>query len=358
MKIINTIRAKYKIPRSSGSFSGITKQYDLYKNQSNLRTVKKSLRGVKSYVMHKEKKKSSFRNPFFVYQLRDQIQIDLTDVSALSGSNNGVTFLLCGIDMFSKLAFCRGMISKSSDETLKALKKMLIFYKTLPKEILSDRGSEFKNDKVMTYLESLGIQQRFTNSTVKCGGVERFNKTIQGKIYRFLTENNTETFISKLDDLVHSYNSTKHRTIGFTPLQAETREYEEVVREKLVQFYFNRGKLSRRPKFKLGDHVRISKANNRFQRSYQVTQKYEIYEIITVKDKLPIPMYELKSLYKGHSLIGGFYESEIIKISCLRAVVLDRSADGSSILVEWSEDPEKVRSWIDIEKEEHICEDI
>ena len=50
------------------------------------------------------------------------------------------------------------------------------------------------------------------------------NRTLQGLIYKYLTNNNTWRYIDSLQDLVKSYWKRIHSTIGIFPLDAEKDE--------------------------------------------------------------------------------------------------------------------------------------
>ena len=88
MRINNTSRRNYVTPKSIASFGGLTKQYQKYKQRTSMRTIKKGLQGVTSYSLHRERKQPRKRNPFFILKRRQQIQIDLLDISALASFND------------------------------------------------------------------------------------------------------------------------------------------------------------------------------------------------------------------------------------------------------------------------------
>ena len=83
-------------------------------------------------------------------------------------------------------------------------------------------------------------------------------------------------------------------------------------------------------------------------------QKFELFEIASVNNHLPIPMYFITSLYDGSEIEGGFYESELVKVDCLRIKVIREKGD--SILVRWMDDPTKPTSWLSKEKKNEMCE--
>jgi len=57
------------------------------------------------------------------------------------------------------------------------------------------------------------------NEDLKASVVERFNRTLKTKMYRYFTHANTRRYVDVLDDFVHSYNNTYHRSIGMAPVR-------------------------------------------------------------------------------------------------------------------------------------------
>ena len=54
------------------------------------------------------------------------------------------------------------------------------------------------------------IQQRFPTLPV----VERFNRTLKGRMYRYVTAQGTQDYMSVLPALVEGYNKSRHGNIG------------------------------------------------------------------------------------------------------------------------------------------------
>ena len=343
----------YKIPSLPASFSGISKIKKHYKKKIPTKEIKEELAKLDSYTLHRESKRPRKYNPFYILKIRQQVQIDLIDVSQLAKYNDDIKFLLVGIDMFTKLVYCTGMKSKSADNSLQAIQQMIEFY-TPPKpiELYSDHGTEFKNKKVQKYLQDSNISYRYPYSDLKCAGVERVNKTIQNKLYRYMTEHNTERYIDVLQDIITSYNNTKHRTILMEPFKAEDEKNHLWVRDKLLQFY-NRGK-KKKPNLKIGDIVRISSIKEKFSRGYNATHNTELFQIIDINTRMAIPMYLLKSLEKNDIVEGGFYESQLTQVKFadgdhkVDRILKTRMVNGKKqSLVKWIGRHDIHNSWIE-----------
>ena len=73
-----------------------------------------------------------------------------------------------------------------------------------------------------------------------------------------MTSISKNVYIDKLDDIENEYNNSYHRTIKMRPIDVKDGTY------------INTGKEvnDKDPKFKVGDHVRISKHKNIFAKGY------------------------------------------------------------------------------------------
>ena len=70
-------------------------------------------------------------------------------------------------------------------------------------------------------------------------------------------------YIDKLDDRIDEYNDTYHRTIKMKPVDVKDNTYID----------FKKDVNDKDPKFKVGNHVRISKYNNIFTKGYTMVKK-------------------------------------------------------------------------------------
>ena len=82
-------------------------------------------------------------------------------------------------------------------------------------------------------------------------------------------------YINKLDDIVNEFNKTYHRTIKKKPIDVEDNTY--------IDFE----KVDKELKFKIGDHVRISKYKNIFAEGYTPNWSEDVFVIKKVKNTAP-----------------------------------------------------------------------
>jgi hypothetical protein len=97
-------------------------------------------------------------------------------------------------------------------------------------------------------------------------------------------------------------------------------ENHEKVLNALNEHYQKSISLNQKPKYSVGQTVRISIAKDKFNRGYNETFKREHFKIIEVKTRQPIPMYVLQSLNNDDIIPGPFYSSEITPIDISEGV--------------------------------------
>ena len=100
------------------------------------------------------------------------------------------------------------------------------------------------------------------------------------------------------------------------------------------------------PKFKVGDHVRISKCKNIFAKGYVPNWSEEIFVISKIKNTVPWT-YVLNHL-NGEEIIGTFYEKEL-QASKQREFRVEKviKRKGDKIYVKWNGYDNSFNSWID-----------
>ena len=100
------------------------------------------------------------------------------------------------------------------------------------------------------------------------------------------------------------------------------------------------------PKFKVGDHVRISKYKNIFSEGYTPNWSGEVFVIKKVKNTVPWT-YVINDL-TGEEIIGIFYKKELQKTNQqeFRIEKVIKRKDGK-LYVKWKGYDNSFNSWID-----------
>ena len=86
-----------------------------------------------------------------------------------------------------------------------------------PEKLRTDKGTEFVNESFEQYLKKQRVQFYTAKNEPKAVVVERVNRTLKSKLYRYFTGVNSLRYIDFLQDIVDSYNNTYHRSIGRAP---------------------------------------------------------------------------------------------------------------------------------------------
>ena len=171
--------------------------------------------------------------------------------------------------------------------------------------------------------------------------VERFIRTLKTKIYKYMTSVSKNVYINKLDDIVKEYNNTYHRTIKVKPVDVKDNTYIDS-----AQLHSSKEVNDKDPKFKVGDHVRISKYKNIFAKGYTPNWSEEVFVIKKVKNTVPWT-YVINDL-NGEEIIGTFYEKELQKTDQQEfriEKVIKRKGD--KLYVKWKGYDNSFNSWID-----------
>ena len=217
----------------------------------------------------------------------------------LSKFNKGFRFLLCVTDIFSKCPWVIPLKDKKGISIANGFKKKLDDSKRKPNKIWVDKGSEFYNNSFKKWLQVNDVVIYSTNNEGKPVIAERFIETLKNKFYKYMTSISKNVYINKLNDIVKEYNNKYHTSIKMKPVDVMDNTYIDFKKE------IN----DKNPKFKVGDHVRISKYKNIFAKGYMPNWSEEIFVIKKIKNTLPWT-YVIND-FNGEEIIGTFYEQEL-----------------------------------------------
>ena len=64
---------------------------------------------------------------------------------------------------------------------------------------------------------------------------ERFIRTLNNKIYKYMTSVSKTVYIDDLDDIVNKYNNTYHRTIKMKPVDVNVKLLVVLMEKKLLK---------------------------------------------------------------------------------------------------------------------------
>jgi hypothetical protein len=308
--MLNSLSSAYTTPFHPTAYSGrvnLKRQYPFLTNE----LIEAKLAHVDSYALHRPAKRPKVFNPFYIYKRRQQVQFDLLDIHSLALNNDNVTFLLIGVDSFSRYLWCLGLTNKRGETVARALTLIFDSMALKPTVILTDEGTEFLNTHVRRVLHEKNIELTHPFSN-KAAFVERANASVQRLIYESITDRQNPRYIDILPQLIQAYNTRVNRIIKMSPVEADLPSNRDRVL-KALSLYMHEAerKASKAPKFHVGQIVRIQLKKNVFSRGYNQIFKREAHKIHEVITKFPRTMYKLSDYYGKEILKGNFYESEL-----------------------------------------------
>ena len=139
-----------------------------------------------------------------------------------------------------------------------------------PNKLWVDQGSEFYNKSFTDILKINNIEMYSTFNEGKSVVAERFIRTLKNKIYKHMTAISKNVSYDALEDIVNKYKNTVHRTIKIKPIDVTNNSFVKYNEESNKKY----------PKFKVGDHVRISKFKNIFAKRYTPNWSEEVFIVV------------------------------------------------------------------------------
>ena len=212
--------------------------------------------------LHKPARRNYTRRNFDVRGLDETWQADLVEMIPYARDNKGYRYLLTIIDIFSKYAWAIPVKRKTGKDVSEAMKSVLVKGR-VPKNLQTDRGKEFYNADFQKLMSRYKIKLYSIYSNLKAAICERFNHTLKNAMWKKFSLRGNYKWLDILHDLLTAYNNCKLRTIGEKPKDITTSNVAAILL-KLTH------KLNKkiRPKFNVGDKVRVSKAKAIFEKGY------------------------------------------------------------------------------------------
>ncbi len=366
----NYLKRVYYDAKYPGSMSSIDKFYKAVKDAGKIKVsrakVARWLRSQDAYTLHRGVRRKFKRNKVIVPEIDYQWDIDLADMRIYAKENDGYSYFLAVIDIFSRYALTRKLKSKTSGEVAKAFKSILDERGSSPMKARSDKGQEFNGKAFQNLMQKEGIDHFVTQNEPKANYCERLLKTLKNKIAKQMTKRRNHKWIDILAGITTSYNKTYHRSIKRAPIKVtQSDEYDiwkmqyepRLQPKKLPERTKKSAKVSKEKspyKFKIGDMVRISHLRQPFQREYDERWTTETFLVIDRFTKTGIAHYRLKDT-QNEAISGSFYNSELQKVHIdgkktrfiIDQVLKKRTRKGKSeSFVSWKGFPSKFSSWI------------
>jgi len=265
----------YSLGKSGAFYSAEKLRNVLWKEKkvkAKIKDIQKWLEGELAYSLHRNRRKIFSRNPIIASGIDNNWQADIGFLTKFKQFNKGFSCFLVVIDVLSKYAWAEPMKSKDGPSTAKAFETILSqAHPRVPEKLQTDKGLEFYNRNFKSLMKKFSIELYSTESDMKAAVAERFVKTLKMLILRYMSAQQTNEWVSKLQDCVSTYNKTIHKTIKMNPSEASKIENEGKVIRNVYGFLWDSDNLKRtKTKFKVGDYVRVSKNDKIFERDMRV----------------------------------------------------------------------------------------
>ena len=203
----------YYNPSNAGSYSGPDKffgyvkrdgKYDISKYK-----IRKWLQRQEPYSLQRAIRKPQNRTRINVAGIDDQWSADLMDMVKFGSDNDGYTYVLVVIDVFSKFLWLRKLKDKKEESVTRAFESI---FKTgrKPSRIRTDKGQEFRAKTLQSLFKEESIKHFYAHNEVKASISERIIKFIKTKLYRYFTYK--QSYRSLINYKILLSDITKQRT--------------------------------------------------------------------------------------------------------------------------------------------------
>lgn len=228
------------------------------------------------------------------------------DFNKFKKINNGFIYILVAEDTFSKFVWVEPLKTKSGLEVanafLKIIQQAIKDKHNPPKNLHADRGKEFYNKDMRIVLNKYNINLYSTGTKNKAFFVERFNRTLGNKFKPILYD--SFNWLSLLPKIIKSYNNCYHSTIKMKPKDVN-KENERQLLETVYMITLT----NKKPKFEVGDRIRLSNMVDIFRNKLKTNWTEEIFTVVE-KRVYNVWIYFVSDL-NGEKIKEGIYEEEM-----------------------------------------------
>ena len=309
-KLLDSI---YYNTASPAAYAGINAVYREAKKRMpkiTQKDVEDYLQRQHAYTLHKPVYRKFPRNKVVAIGIDSHWQADLCDMQKLAKYNEGYKYILTCVDVFSKYAWARPIKDKKPESVSNAFQSILKEGRR-PWWLFTDRGKEFIGAPFQNLMTKKYITHYIaTSPDVKCPNVERLNRTLKTRLWKYFTQRKTYRYLNVLQTVMQSINSSHSQPIQCRPIDVNKQNEAEIRRRLYGSSSRVKGKKPSFP-FNVGDPVRITREKGKFEKGYLPNFTQEVFTVSKCLGRKP-PVFKIKDS-KNEELEGIFYKQELVK---------------------------------------------
>lgn len=224
----------------------------------------------------------------------------------------------------------------------------------------TDEGKEFYNKQVQDLLEEWGIHHYSTKGESKAAVVERFNRTLKERTYRWMTATGSLRYLPYLQSIVDDYNSSMHLATGMAPIDVDDSNADKIWK----RLYGGISHMVKPYLYCEGDFVRTTKLLGKYKRlyggygglrSFKGAWSREVYTVISRSRQIDGVNYYTLEDWQGKRVPGRFYEPQLQKVQgtpnkwkVSEKIKYRGKGDKRQVLVNWQGMTPEFQTWIPV----------
>lgn len=306
-RLLNGIYISTSSPAGYGSIKNLVEESGLSRKK-----VLEYFKNSKTYTKYRTPVRKFKRLGVKSLGINHIWSLDLAFMEKLSSQNDNVKYLLIAVDVLSRFLHVQPMKGNKSASTAKqAFAKMLKHNSDMsPTKCWVDEGGEFEG-VFRQFCEGEGISIYHTFTETKSSFAERYIRTLKSVVYKYLEERQTTRYIGQLQNFVNLINSRVNRMTKLAPQDVRTEHTEYLITLNKDQHDYMMSTNRSKPKFRIGQTVRVAYKREPFDKGYKQSFSTEVYKIVRISSQQRPITYVLQDVER-RNILRRFYERELI----------------------------------------------
>jgi hypothetical protein len=176
------------------------------------------IKACKECQKFNDNRKETMNYPLLIGEAFERVGIDL--MGPFEITKNGNKFIIVAIDYLTKFVEIDAIQEKTADNVAEFIYNKINLNHGCPNTILSDNGTEFKNETIKSLCEKFKINKKFSSQYRHQTNrlVERTNRTLVEIIAKYMMDFKVN-WDECLQTIRFHYNIRPQENIGFSPFE-------------------------------------------------------------------------------------------------------------------------------------------